>query len=450
MRPRSLLIGGGTALAIASLVLSGYELTQRFGGEAGIPQLLPLIMGVATALLCIGVLDWAHGLEEQPEEEELPRRRKSKEGPREAAPASAPTRTRTERQAALAEAVRSFERLADGERGGDHVVGEVLTTAAGFARASSATLWLVQTQRRPAGDAAASGAEVADEFAAPTLVQRAHRENDRVYMGSTMPQPQPPEEAWQEVVARRTTLQTADERRARFLVPVVEGRECVGLLRLVVPQGGSAAERKAAAERLGLDLATLARSAGRALAAEGQYNAAVRDATTALYTRRHFVGRFRETVAACRRYGNTAAVLLMDIDGLARLNSRHGEATGDRALREMAALVADNIRDCDSAYRYGGDEFAIILPNTDSNGAMAVAERLCRTIRATRLLAEDGEELLTTVSIGVAEFEEDLTGPRDLVVRADEALRAAKAGGQNRAELWLQKEGGERPGRGHL
>ncbi len=444
MNGRSFLAIAGTLLAVATLVVAGYELTQRFQGEHGLLSLLPLVLSVATALLCIGILDWAHGLEQQ----SGPAPEKPERGAHRAPERRAQRTPAAVREAELVAPVQALERLADDERGTEQTISEALTTVTNFARASAGTLWMI---RRPeldesetaASDAAPASASAESErsLGMPELELRAHRESDRVYLADKMPQPEPPEQAWRQAAERREVLQTVGEANASFLVPLVAGRECVGLLKLVVPQGGSPEERQSAAQNLAGDLSLLGRAIGRAVKAPGIYDQAVRDSLTGLYTRRHFVSRLNDCVAASRRYGGPLALALVGIDDFQRVNRRYGQATGNRLLRAIAALVLDNIRDCDSAYRYGGDQIALILPNTDVGGARSVAERLCRTFRATRGLADDGSEIIATASAGVTEFDEDTSGIAPLMKRAERALYAAKAAGHGRVEQWNEEAG---------
>jgi diguanylate cyclase (GGDEF)-like protein len=432
MRARGTLVTLGTLLAVATLVLAGYELTQRFGGEGDALGLLALIGSIATALLCIGVLDWAQNLVQgEPE----PKRRSS--------PVPV-TRRREEpvvdpQEAEFAALVRALEQAAHSDRGADASATELMKTITGYVRSSAATLWTVvhPEPQNAEGEPAEDEPSEATQAGAPVhLKQRAHHESDRVFLGEKMPQDEPPGRAWHDVVERRATLTASEERSARFLVPVVGARRCIALLRLVVPQGGSIEERRQAAEQTGKRLDQLARLLGRVLEAPTLYDEAVHDTSTGLYTRRHMATCLDEACGACLRYGEPLSLVVLELDKLERLNRRHGQTTGDRAMASVAGLVLDNIRRCDTAYRYDEDQVALLLPHTDQDSACVVAERLSRTVRDTRVLADDGSEVIVTVTGGVAEFNEDMPRANVLLEQAEQALRHAKGRGRNRIEAW--------------
>jgi diguanylate cyclase (GGDEF)-like protein len=123
-------------------------------------------------------------------------------------------------------------------------------------------------------------------------------------------------------------------------------------------------------------------------------------------------------------------VLLLDVDEFKRINDERGHAVGDRVLREVASIVLAGLRDSDRAYRFGGDEFLVVLTETDREGAGVVAERIRQQVGADPLRCEGGP-LALSVSIGAAEAAPD----EDLIERVDKALYRAKRGGRNR--VWL-------------
>jgi two-component system cell cycle response regulator len=160
---------------------------------------------------------------------------------------------------------------------------------------------------------------------------------------------------------------------------------------------------------------------------------AVMDGLTELYNHTHLLKQLEGEFLRASRYGKRLSFLMMDIDYFKRVNDRFGHRTGDRMLREMAAIFRAQLRSIDVVGRYGGEEFAVILPETDHEGALAIAERLRQAVETHPFeLGEEGEPLRVTISIGVATF----PGPRvkraeDLVETADRRLYQAKAGGRN-------------------
>jgi diguanylate cyclase (GGDEF)-like protein len=125
---------------------------------------------------------------------------------------------------------------------------------------------------------------------------------------------------------------------------------------------------------------------------------------------------------------------MLDLDGLKPVNDRYGHYFGDRMLQAVAEAVKQGIRVIDTAARYGGDEFVVLLPETDTDGAAVVAEKLRRSVAAIRLNA--GTELLSsTASIGVVAFPDDGRTADALTNRADQVMYAAKRAGRNRVSI---------------
>lgn len=129
------------------------------------------------------------------------------------------------------------------------------------------------------------------------------------------------------------------------------------------------------------------------------------------------------------RQGTPVSLLIMDTDNFKQINDSHGHAVGDRVMREIADALSRSVRRTDLIHRYGGDEFVVVLANTDAAGAVCVAERIRAAIDALRI-AEGNVHLMVSVSVGLAERRpgEDLAG---LFQRADAALYRAKGAGRN-------------------
>ncbi len=165
------------------------------------------------------------------------------------------------------------------------------------------------------------------------------------------------------------------------------------------------------------------------------------DALTGLYNRRAFEARLSETFALAVRQRQPLALMMLDADHFKAVNDLHGHLVGDRVLRALTDEIRAGLRDSDFAGRYGGEEFAVVLPNTDANGAWSVAERIRCRVEAVSVPA--GSSVVNvTVSAGVASLKSDMTGPQDLVAAADEALYAAKRAGRNRVAVANQSGGG--------
>ncbi len=154
------------------------------------------------------------------------------------------------------------------------------------------------------------------------------------------------------------------------------------------------------------------------------------DALTGLPNRTYWeevaVGELRRS----HRSGRPASLLMIDIDRFKQVNDRYGHAAGDELLRGLSAIFKDGIRDIDTPGRYGGDEFAIVLPESGIDAAVRTAERLCQRAEAAKFDA--GGDLRCTLSIGAAEANGKLRDVREWIAAADAALYRAKESGRNR------------------
>jgi diguanylate cyclase (GGDEF)-like protein len=158
---------------------------------------------------------------------------------------------------------------------------------------------------------------------------------------------------------------------------------------------------------------------------------ASRDGLTGLFNRRRFDEELRRAGARVHRYEERSTLLVMDFDRMKRVNDELGHAAGDRLIEAVGALVAERVRTTDVAGRLGGDEFGVLLANTDLEGARRLAEDLCRDVRGCRLPV-DGGEAWTTISVGIA-----VVGVEAAVsmAGADAAMYRAKRAGGDRVQL---------------
>ena len=157
---------------------------------------------------------------------------------------------------------------------------------------------------------------------------------------------------------------------------------------------------------------------------------ATRDELTGIYNRRQFLVLADREWARCRRYDMGAALVMLDVDHFKRVNDLHGHLAGDLMLREIARAAAETLRHADFLGRFGGEEFILFLPHTDTLGALDVAERIRERVAAIKLEWR-GQQINTTVSLGVATLgiTHDTVGA--LIADADRALYTAKDAGRN-------------------
>jgi diguanylate cyclase (GGDEF)-like protein len=158
--------------------------------------------------------------------------------------------------------------------------------------------------------------------------------------------------------------------------------------------------------------------------------AAMTDFLTGFANRRYAMERIEQEWAASLRSGRPLACLVIDIDEFKRVNDTHGHDVGDLVLRQTAAALKSGLRAHDVVARAGGDEFLVICPDTTLPAALACAERVRRSVAATRVVTS-GVELQPSVSIGVAVREAAMSGADKLVKCADQGLYVAKDRGRN-------------------
>jgi two-component system cell cycle response regulator len=159
----------------------------------------------------------------------------------------------------------------------------------------------------------------------------------------------------------------------------------------------------------------------------------VSDPLTGLHNRRFLMDRLLQEMQRSDRHGEPLAFAMIDLDGFKPINDLYGHVLGDKVLRAVGNAISRSIRVSDIAARYGGDEFAVILPQTPPEGAMRVCERLLRAISEAGFQDDSGKICRVTASLGLAYYPaDDVETPEDLVHSADGALYGAKRSGKNR------------------
>ena len=159
-----------------------------------------------------------------------------------------------------------------------------------------------------------------------------------------------------------------------------------------------------------------------------------RDVLTQLFNRRFLQTILKREIELSRRKGQKFCVLMLDIDRFKLVNDQHGHDVGDRVLQVIAGVLMGHVRASDFVFRYGGEEFLIVLAESDADQALQVAEKICQRIAQTPISLPDDRQLRVTASIGIANFD----GHPDfqhLLNRADKAMYEAKNGGRNRCVL---------------
>lgn len=160
------------------------------------------------------------------------------------------------------------------------------------------------------------------------------------------------------------------------------------------------------------------------------------DGLTGLYNRHYWESRVVELMALVKRNSEPLALILLDVDHFKSINDTHGHLTGDHVLQQIARLLRLNLRESELLGRYGGEEFALVLPNTDSDAAYATAERLRRLIQLAHFDSDKGVSLSCTISLGVASYHNGFQDYNDWFRAADNALYTAKEQGRNKTVLF--------------
>lgn len=197
-----------------------------------------------------------------------------------------------------------------------------------------------------------------------------------------------------------------------YLVRPIDGHEMMARVRTQI-------RRKRQSEHLRMQLAE-------------SVELSIKDALTGLFNRRYMEGHLKVLVEQSRVTRRPLSLLISDIDHFKQVNDTYGHASGDAVLKEFAARLRRNTRGLDLVCRLGGEEFVVLMPNTEMQRASQIAERIRSHVAAAPFQLEAGPSIPVTASVGVATIENSLDTSETLLRRADKALYAAKRSGRNR------------------
>jgi diguanylate cyclase (GGDEF)-like protein len=222
----------------------------------------------------------------------------------------------------------------------------------------------------------------------------------------------------------RAWLSTSDGHGRVVYVPLFSLDRFVGLLVLIGGRKASDLGDKSLINTIGLAIGLTLDNLRRSTELR---EVATHDELTQLFNRRHFFERLEKELQAARRSGRPLSLLILDVDSLKLINDTYGHNVGDAVLANLGKLLANRVRGEDTPARIGGDEFAILMPNTDKRRAFATAARLEKAVQTKPIYKGDGVELTLTVSCGVAGYPwsgEDVT---DILQWADANMYRVKA-----------------------
>jgi len=218
-----------------------------------------------------------------------------------------------------------------------------------------------------------------------------------------------------------------------IIVPLLCQDRVVGVLNLADKTGGGSFESEKIA-LIELFSQLVGASIGNVkLFAKIQRQASV-DGLTGLVNHKTFYDVLEKELWRSRRHGGNISLIMVDIDNLKQINDTYGHRGGDKAIREISRKIRECIRQIDTASRYGGDEFSVILPNTSLEKAVAVGERIVEAVANCRITWKK-DIITTSVSVGLGEYDAD-TNPEDVTSRSDQALYLAKQAGKNRVKVF--------------
>ena len=160
----------------------------------------------------------------------------------------------------------------------------------------------------------------------------------------------------------------------------------------------------------------------------------VTDPLTGLYNRRHFEDTLEREFLRASRYNNHLSFAIIDVDFFKKVNDTYGHSTGDYVLKEVAYLILQNLRKTDMVFRYGGEEFAVIITETPKEKAIVPLERLRKAVEEYPF-SYNSQNINITISIGISEVCENITTVHQLFDDADKALYKAKENGRNQIQI---------------
>lgn len=161
---------------------------------------------------------------------------------------------------------------------------------------------------------------------------------------------------------------------------------------------------------------------------------ATTDGLTGLVNHKTFYEILEKELLRSRRYGGQISLIMIDVDNLKKTNDTHGHRAGDKVIKEISRRIKESIRQIDTAARYGGDEFAVILPNTSLSDATIVAERMVKAVAQSPTTWRK-EQIQLSISVGLGQYDAD-TNPEDITSRSDQALYTAKQAGKNTFKIF--------------
>ena len=276
---------------------------------------------------------------------------------------------RLEEEVDLLTAMRDVSRILNDDVHFDSIWGRVLEIVHALVRCEEISIWVVEEG---------------------VLEPRVHQKGTVIRFGEKIDREEMDDSGVCDAARHHTVIRVVEDRGLSLVFPLVADAEEVGVLKVVLALDGDFKERQGLVEETEQVVSNFLEHISLAIKTPTLYDMAVIDGLTGLYTKRHLLHELAGMFKILRRHGKRFSFILLDIDHFKSINDTYGHPIGDVVLRGVAGIVRETARDSDSAYRYGGEEICLILPETEVAEAVELAERIRDRIARKSFQGEKG------------------------------------------------------------
>jgi diguanylate cyclase (GGDEF)-like protein len=302
---------------------------------------------------------------------------------------------------------------------------------AGLAKLIKADRWTIYLTSEASGKAEIGLEPLAVRGMSASEASVPEQDWQRALLGNALALSGSESKAAREAVTKTLLVRKTEGGRRIVAVPLTSNDRVMGVVEGVREGVKSRSFTKADTHLLNALALPIAYALGNALRIAEAERLSQTDDLTKLHNARYLRQYLLSEVRRARRYNSSVAALFFDLDDFKHVNDQHGHLVGSHVLMEMATIILSSVRDTDVVARYGGDEFVVVLPESNVEQAEFVAERVRQKIAQNRFTGGRGLQLRLTASFGIATFPRDAQSPQQLVAHADAAMYEAKAAGKN-------------------